>query len=333
MIYDVHAHCIPPSLLQWLDRTGHTVGASIEQTERGPCARFGPTTTAPMNPLLSDLDRRITEMDRMGVDVQLMAGWIDLTAYDLDSSAGTEYSTVHNDLLTAEASRHPDRLIPMVTVPLQAPEAAAEELRRGMTELGAAGVQIATTVGDTWLDQAPLDPFWEAAEELGALVILHPMRPLDGVDLDRFFLDNMVGRPAETTIALAGLIFAGVFERYPDLRLCAVHGGGFVPFQIGRLHRGFVAKPRIAGRHISDSPRESFGRVFVDTVVHDPAVVRFLVDTLGADRILLGTDYPFEMGEANPRQVLAALPDEARMAIETTNPERLLGRNGQDNPD
>lgn len=331
MIYDVHAHCIPPSLLQWLERTGHTVGASIEWTERGPCARFGPTTTAPMNPLLSDLDRRIAEMDRMGVDVQLMAGWIDLTAYDL--SAGIEYSKVHNDLLTAEAARHPDRLIPVVTVPLQAPEAAAEELRRGMTELGAAGVQIATTVGAKWLDQAPLDPFWEAAEELGALVILHPMRPLDGVDLDRFFLDNMVGRPAETTIALAGLIFAGLFERYPDLRLCAVHGGGFVPFQIGRLHRGFVAKPGIAGRHISESPRESFGRVFVDTVVHDPAVVRFLVDTLGADRILLGTDYPFEMGEANPRQVLAALPDEARTAIETTNPERLLGRNGQHNPD
>lgn len=329
MIYDVHAHCIPPSLREWIERSGHTVGASIVEGERGPCARFGTTTTAPMNPLLSDLDRRIAEMDRMGVDIQLMAGWIDLTAYELDPIAGIEYSRVHNDLLAAEAATHPDRLIPMVTVPLQAPKAAADELARGMNELGAAGVQIATTVGDLWLDQAPLDPFWEAAEDLGALVILHPMRPLDGVDLGRFFLDNMVGRPAETTIALAGLIFAGTFERYPDLRLCAVHGGGFVPFQIGRLHQGYVAKPRIAGPRLTASPRESFGKVYVDTVVHDPAVVSFLVDTVGAERILLGTDYPFEMGEADPRQLLSGLPSEARSAIESTNPERLLGRNGQ----
>lgn len=329
MIYDVHAHCIPPAFREWIERSGQSVGASIVQAERGPCARFGNTTTAPMNPLLSDLERRIAEMDRMGVDVQLMAGWIDLTAYDLDPADGVEYSRVHNDLLAAEAASHPGRLIPMVTAPLQAPEAAAEELRRGMSELGAAGVQIATTVGDQWLDQAPLDPFWQAAEELGALVILHPMRPLDGVDLGRYFLDNMVGRPAETTIALAGLIFSGVFERYPDLRLCAVHGGGFVPFQIGRLEQGYVAKPGIAGRHLSVSPRESFGRVYVDTVVHDPAVVRFLIETQGADRVLLGTDYPFEMGESDPRRLLAELPDDVRSTIETHNPERLLGRNGQ----
>lgn len=331
MIYDVHAHCIPSSLRAWIESSGDSVGAALVEGERGTCVRFGDVQTGSMHPFIGDMDRRIVEMDRMGVDVQLLAGWIDLTGYDLEPAAGTAYARVHNDLLAAEASLHPDRLIPMATVPLQDPGAAADELARAMTELGAAGVQIATTVGSQWLDQADLDPFWEAAAELGALVILHPMRPLDGVDLDRYFMDNMVGRPAETTIALAGLIFAGVFERHPGLRMCAVHGGGFLPFQIGRLEKGASAKPGLAAANLSHSPRHSFEALYVDTVVHDPAVLRFLLDTVGADRVLVGTDYPFEMGESDPVALVDRTrnltPDE-RNAVLTDNAERLLGRNG-----
>ncbi len=214
----------------------------------------------------------------MGVDVQLLAGWIDLTGYDLDPPSGESYARAHNDALAEHASLHPDRFLPLATLPLQSPSAAADELGRAMSELGMVGAQIATTVGAEWLDRSPLDEVWEAATELGAFVVLHPMAPLTGVSLDRYFMSNTVGRPAETTIALAGLISSGVFDRHAELQMCAVHGGGFAPFQIGRLNRGYQAKPELAAEQISRLPGDYLSQLYVDTVVHDAGVLRFLID-------------------------------------------------------
>ena len=149
---------------------------------------------------------------------------------------------------------------------------------------------------------------WEAAEATGAFVLLHPMTPLTGVDLGRYFMDNAVGRPAETSITLAGLILDGVFERYPGLKLCAVHGGGFVPYQIGRLDQAVRAKPKLAGARLSRLPSEYLRQIYVDTVVNNPAVLRFMVDYLGVDQVLLGTDYPFPMGDLDPVASIRAMP-------------------------
>ncbi|GIU91702.1 MAG: 2-hydroxy-3-carboxy-6-oxo-7-methylocta-2,4-dienoate decarboxylase [Acidimicrobiia bacterium] len=328
MIVDVHAHCIPPALLRWLEDRGPANRIQLVATGGGRCVEIdGHHRTAPLRDDLTDLDRRIAEMDRMGIDVQLLSGWIDLTAYQLPSEEGRSYSRAHNEAIAEEASRHPDRLRPMATVPLQDPVAAAEELEYAIDRLGAVGVQIATTVGDRWLDQCSLDPFWETAEGAGALVLLHPVRPLSGLDLDRYFLDNMVGRPAESTIALAGLIFSGVFERFPRLRMCVVHGGGFAPYQVGRMNRGFDAKPGLTGNHIRRPPGEYLERLYFDTVVHDPRVLRFLVDMVGADHVVLGTDYPFEMGEPDPVGLIerAGLDAEARQAVLGGNVASLLG--------
>jgi aminocarboxymuconate-semialdehyde decarboxylase len=267
-------------------------------------------------------------MDRMGVEVQLLAGWIDLTGYDLTGREGLSYSRAQNDCLAEEAAREPSRLRAVATIPLQDPTAAAGELERAMGDLGMAGVQIATTVGPDWLDRAGLDEVWEAAEALGAFVILHPMAPLSGVTLDRYFMDNSVGRPAETTIALAGLMYSGVFDRFPGLQMCVVHGGGFVPFQIGRLDRGYEAKPELAAKVAGKLPSEYLSRLYVDTVVHSPGVLRFLVDTLGADRVLVGTDYPFEMGDDDPVALVDAVPGlepSQREAILSGNARRLFG--------
>lgn len=329
MAYDVHAHCIPPSFRAWLERSGRRHGAELVDTARGTCVRFSDDAVSqPLRKDLGDLDGRIAAMDRMGIDVQLLAGWIDLTGYELASEGALGYVRAHNDLMAEEAAHHPSRLLPVATVHLQDPAGAARELDRAMTELGMVGVQVATTVGPAWLDEAGLDPFWEAAEALGAFVILHPLRPLSGVALDRYFMDNMVGRPAETTISLTGLIFAGVFERHPRLKLCAVHGGGFAPYQVGRLDRGAGVKPGLAGKHLSKAPSEYLADIYVDTVVHHPAVVEFLVGTLGSERVLLGTDYPFEMGEDDPLALLASassLTDADRDAIRTGNAAALFG--------
>lgn len=331
MIHDFHTHCIPSAFRSWLERSGAEHGAALVDTAKGTCVRFADTyTTAPLRDDLGDRSARIEAMDRMGVDVQVLAGWVDLTGYQLAEASSRDYSRAHNDCMAEESGEMGSRSRALATTPLQDPAGAAEELGRAMTELGMVGVQVATTVGERWLHQVDLDPFWEAAEELGALVVLHPMAPLTGVDLGDFFMSNSVGRPAETTIALSGLIMAGVFERYPALRMCAVHGGGFTPFQAGRLNRAYEVKPDVVGGSISRPPSDYLANLYVDTVVHEPAVLRFLVDFLGADHILVGTDYPFEMGDPDPVGLVSAagLEEHDRDLILSGNAARLLGSEG-----
>lgn len=326
--YDVHAHCIPAELFDLFRSDGPRLGIELRNDGKGEYAVIRDRVRLqPFNPVLSDLEARIQAMDATGVDVQLLSGWIDLTAYALDADAGAEYSRRFNEIIAAEAGRFPDRLIPLGTIPLQDPRRAAQELDYAVGDLGMAGVQIATTVDGTDLDQAGLDPFWEAAAGLRCLIVLHPCDPLPGVDLSRNFLDNMVGRPAESTIAVAHLLFSGVLERYPELVICVVHGGGFLPYQLGRMQRGFDAVPRLAAQNISTPPSELARRLYYDTVLHDPSPLAFLVGHVGVDHVVMGTDYPFPMGDPKPVNMVNAIPglsDEQRQLILGDNVSRLL---------
>lgn len=341
MIVDVHAHAIPPDFVDYLlagSGGAGDAGVSAVSTERGDQIVFGNRTTAPLSAALSDMDRRIKWMDRVGLDVQIMAGWIDLTGYEVEAAHAVNYSRAHNDSLAAHVEPHADRFWTIGTVPLQDPRAAADELEHLMAS-GFVGIEIATTVRGVALDAyrtdpadgsdpIGLDPVWEVAEATGAFVLLHPMTPLTGVDLNRYFMDNAVARPAETTIALAGLIMSGVFERYPGLKVCAVHGGGFVPYQIGRLDQAVKAKPELAGPHLSRLPSDYLRHIYVDTVVNNPAVLRFMIDYLGAEQVMLGTDYPFPMGDLDPVasvDEVADLSDVERSLILGGNAAQLCG--------
>ncbi len=330
MIYDVHAHCIPSELISWMERHGREVGIDTISTGDSIAVVFdGRYRTAPLRSDLTDTAMRIETMDRTGVDVQVLASWIDLTGYQLDPVAGMRWSKAVNESLAAEAAKDPGRFIAIGSVPLQDPGTAAEELRRISGELGMAGVEIATTVDQGPLDLAGLDEFWAAAEELGSFVLLHPMAPLPGTDLGRYFMDNIVGRPAESTVAFAGLLLSGVFERFPGLTMCVVHGGGFVPFQVGRINQGYRQKPGLVGKHLSMEPIEYLRRnVYVDTVLNEPASLRFLIDLLGADRVLVGSDYPFEMGDLDPVAFVrsAGLSEADVQSILTDNARRLFER-------
>lgn len=328
MTYDVHAHCIPDAFLDLLREEGPELGIELVSEERGESAVIADRVKlAPFRPILGDMDARLAKMDATGIDVQFLSGWIDLTAYALPAAQATRYSRHFNEILAAEAARHPDRFLALGTAPLQAPRAAAEELVHAVKELGMAGVQIATTVDQTDLDEAGLDPFWEAAEALRCLIVLHPCNPLAGVDLTRNFLDNMVGRPAESTIAVAHLLFSGVLERYPDLVVCVVHGGGFVPYQLGRMQRGFEAVPHLTNRNIETAPTELARRLYYDTVLHDVGALAFLVEKMGAEHVVAGTDYPFEMGDPDPLATVRGIPglsDEQRHLITEGNVARIL---------
>lgn len=270
MTYDVHAHCIPSALIDLLEADGHRFGIEVFTDEKGLNALFaGRVKAGPLRPFLTDRVRRLETMDRAGIDVQIMSSWIDMTAYALEGRGGATYSRRLNEMLAEEAASAPGRFLALATAPLQTPEAAAEEVRYAIVELGMVGVEIATTVDGTDLDQAGLDPFWAAAAELSCPILIHPYQPLAGVEW-RNNLDNLVGRPAETTLAIGNLMLSGVFDRHPDLKIVLVHGGGFLPFQLGRLDHGFRIVPHLTARNATRSPAEVARDLYYDTVLNSP---------------------------------------------------------------
>jgi aminocarboxymuconate-semialdehyde decarboxylase len=324
MPIDVHSHCVPPEVLTELTVRGRGYGVEV----RGEPLRAHPPGAPPSRPLhpdLFDIEDRITAMDTAGVRMQLLSCFIDLTAYGLEPAAGRRYCAMVNDALAHTAQRRPDRFGALGTVPLQDPLGAAAELTRAVSELGMAGVQIATTVNGAELDDPALAPFWERAEELRCLVLLHPYNALAGRGLQRYFTANSVANPAETTIALAHLIEGGVLVRHPGLQMCAVHGGGFLPYQVGRLQRARTHGPSPGTG--ATGPREALSRLYYDTVVHDTAALEHLVRLVGAQRLLLGSDHPFEMGDPDPVRTVHAVPgldDDARHAVLSGNATRIL---------
>lgn len=326
MSIDIHAHIIPPEFLSALGEGRHGVDIAVEDGKVRAAISGGPDIGV-LRADLRDVDDRLAAMDASGVDIQVLANWIDLNGYVLNESAGVDYCRVFNESLASVVASHPNRFMALANVPLQAPEGAAAELTRAVRELGMVGVQIATTVAGNELDDSGLDSFWEAAEALRCVVVLHPYNPLPQRGLRRYFLANAIGRPAETTIAIGHMIFGGVFERFPGLIVCVVHGGGFLPYQIGRMDQAFHAKPELAATHLTRPPSDWERHLFYDTVTHNPDVLRFLIDQVDVTHVVMGTDYPFEMGDSHPVETVESIPgldDDQRRLIMEGNVLRLL---------
>ncbi len=329
MTYDVHAHIVPIELMRLLRRRGHNYGIEVLHDDSGEelLRLAGEKVIGPFPQELYDLDARLGAMERGGVDTQLVSHRTDFSAYALDPGAGARYARDFNRILAEEVSMYPDRLLALGTVPLQSPGAAADELAYIVGELGMVGVEIATTVDGIHLVDAGLDPFWQVANELRCLVLIHPYDPLGGYDLSRFFLDNIFGRPAESTVAMAHLLFGGVLERYPDLVICMVHGGGYMPYQLGRWEKGYKMVPHLTAENISRSPLEFVRRLYFDTLVHIPESVSFLLDLVGPTQVVVGTDYPYPMHERAPVAFVDSVPrltDDAREMILHGNISRIL---------
>ena len=325
---DVHAHVVPVGVVDTLIADGGRYGIEIvERDGRRAALIAGRVHAGPLRPDLIDMAPRLESMDAAGVAVQILSSWIDMTAYALPADAGARYARMFNEALAGTAAARPDRFRCVGTVPLQAPEVAVAELRHAVVGLGMAGVEIATTVDGRDLDDPDLEPFWAAAEELRCLVLIHPYASLAGRGVSRYFLNNLVGNPAESTVALAHLVFGGVLERHPDLRVCMVHGGGFAPYQLGRWDHGFDRDARGAAANLTRPPSDWVRGVFHDTVLHSPASLRFLLEVVGADHVVLGSDYPFEMGDLDPvstlDQVPGLTPDDRRLIL-AGNLQRLL---------
>lgn len=263
----------------------------------------------------------------VGVDVQVVSPAPSEYHYWADEARAADIVAATNEGVAALCARHPDRLVGLGSVALQHPALGADQLCHAVGELGLAGAVIGTQAGGADFSAARYAPLWAAAEELGAVLFVHPWGCTLGERLARSYLMNIVGNPIETTVALAHLIFGGVLDRHPGLRVVAAHGGGYLPFSPARAdHAWRVVRE---DSHTSAEPPSAYlRRLWFDSVVHDPRLLGHLIDNVGADRVVLGTDYPFDMGQDDPVGALAevaALSAEDRAAIAGGNAAALLG--------
>lgn len=271
---------------------------------------------------------RIEHMDRMGVDVQGLATFVSEYFYWTPAALGAELARMQNDNLAQAVADHPDRFVGFgATVPLQDVNLAIVELDRVVDELGFRGLQIGGTVDGHNLDEARFRPFWAAVEAKGVPVILHPSGYPEGQRIGDYFLTNCIGNPLETMVAATRMIFSGLFEEHPHLKMVLLHGGGYLPFYAARADHTWEVRPETRARIPDHPPSYYMKRLFYDTMVFQPLYLRHLIEVVGADRVMIGTDFPFDMGEDDPVALVDAvegLTDHQRAAIKGGNALRVF---------
>jgi aminocarboxymuconate-semialdehyde decarboxylase len=273
---------------------------------------------------LNGVEQRIGDMDALGVDVQAISPSPGQYYYFAPPELGRDAARIVNDGIAAAVAKHPDRLVGLGTVPLQNVDIAVAEMRRCVNELGLRGIEINSHVNGRELAEAEFRPFFAAAEALGMLVFLHPLGFTHGQRLSEHYLNNILGNPIESTIALSYLIFGGVLEAHPGLKLCVAHGGGYLPGYWGRMDHAYRVREDCR-QHLSRKPSSYLRQVWLDTLVFDQDELDWLVATHGADKLCLGTDYPFDMSEPNPVGFHSRLTDDVQAQILGRNAASLLG--------
>jgi aminocarboxymuconate-semialdehyde decarboxylase len=294
---DSHTHILTEEAMHRLAKESPKVAPVLKDVnERGGTLEIdGKVVQQPHPREMWDMALRLRDMDANAVDVQVLSPTVFTFFYGQEPSLALACSIVQNDDIAAVVAKHPSRFLGLGTVPLQAPQIAADELRRSMVKLGLRGVMIGSNVNGRNLDDPALEPFWETAEELGAFIFIHPHAGVGTERMGSYYLKNLIGLPLETTLAAASLVFGGVLERYPKLKVCLSHGGGFVPYQAGRFQHGWEVRDE-AKINIKNPPAESIGRLFYDTILHSKTNLEFLIEAVCPGQVLLGSDYPFDMG-------------------------------------
>ena len=254
-----------------------------------------------------DPQHRIDDYARFGVSVQVVSTVPVLFSYWAPGYQALELHRHLNDHVAGLCRDYPRHYAGIATVPLQSPDLAIRELERCIDELGLHGVQVGSHCNDWNLDAPELFPFFEAAADLGAAVMVHPWDMMGAASMPKYWLPWLVGMPAEQSRAACCLVFGGVLERLPRLRVAFAHGGGSFPATIGRIEQGFRCRPDLCAVHSTVNPREYLRRIYVDGLVHDPRSLQYLIDQMGSDRVALGSDYPFPLGEAKPGALIRSL--------------------------
>ncbi len=328
-VVDVHAHIIPQTIVADLRRGQGPDGIRIELVDGVEWVVHRQGYRYPLLPAFYDLEARLASLTEQGTDAAVLSVAPPMFLYWAEASETIDYARTVNDALAGLVAAAPNRLAALATLPLQDPDAAAAELRRAVTELGLRGAEIGPHAEQVPLDGPELRPVLAAAAELGVPLELHPyyVGSAPGL-LDDFYLTNLQGNPWQTALAASRLILSGTLDELPDLQLLLVHGGGHLPYQLGRLDHGYRVRPE--ARRPRQPPSAYARRFHYDSLTHDPQATRWLVERVGADRVLYGTDVPFDMAGGSFVDQLAAVADPAaRAAIAAGNAERVF-RLGQD---
>ncbi|MFT4267745.1 MAG: amidohydrolase family protein [Xenophilus sp.] len=320
---DLHAHAVTPAVEALVaDQPQKQAEPGLMRRTQGE-ASFAHNLAHMLPPAMrrmTQLDERLADMDAMGVDVQVLSPSPAQYCYWAEPGLAEQVVRLQNEHIAEACARHPERLAGLGTVALQHPGLAARQLTHAVRTLGLKGVEISASVNGRELSHASLAPFWRCAAELGALVFIHPLGTSLGERVNRHYLANTIGQPLETTVALSELIFGGVLDRHPGLRIVAAHGGGYLPAYFGRSQHAHRVRPEARGMRAA--PRDYLRRLWFDTLVYEPEVLRHLIEVVGASQLVIGTDYPFDMGHYDPHGLLAAVPGLSR-----EDAERILGRN------
>ncbi len=325
-VVDVHSHIVPDCFWNANDERGDWYGASL-------FTRNDILYINAMNRVAGPIDekwrftpeQRVAFMDGQGVDVHVLSVAPYLTNYHLEPGEGLASARELNDGIAEFARARPDRFIGLGTVPMQDTAAAVGELERCMGDLGLAGLELNTNMeGCNW-DEERFLPFFQAAERSGAFLFFHPHNPAGSDRASRYYLSNLISFPLDTTIAIASFIFGGVLDKCPNLKLCFSHGGGYACFGIGRMDFGAEVRPEPKVNQLKGMPSDYLQTLYYDSITHSDEALKYLVDRVGADRVMLGDDFPFDMGPPDPVAWLKSLNH-----LNDFEKRRILGENAQE---
>lgn len=320
---DSHNHILPSFMPDFKARFGHGGFITLKEVPGHPelrdMVRDDGVFFRRVEENCLSLEARLKEMDEFDVDVQVLSTVPVLFCYWAPGEESAIVARFLNTDIAEKVARYPKRFVGLASVPMQDPAYAVKELRYAIEELGLAGVQIGSHIGDVNLDSDTLTEFFATCEELNAAVMVHPWDMMGKETMPDYWLPWLVGMPAETTRAICSMIFGGVFDRHPKLKVMFAHGGGSFPGTLGRIEHGFNVRPDLCATKINKSPRTYIDRFYIDSITHDERALQYILDLMGPKQVMLGTDYPFPLGELTPGRLIES------MKLEKDVQARLLG--------